>query len=101
MVKTLRLVVLDILKPHEPGIIEISKKVVDLPGIEGLNTVVYDVDKDVEKIKITIKGKDIPIKKVMNLLEKLGTSMHGIDEVSYGELVVSEVTTPRDRWGHI
>jgi hypothetical protein len=97
MAKTLRLAVLDVLKPHEPGILEISQKVANFPGIRGLNAVVYDVDKDVERIKLTIEGDDIPIKKVMDVLSKMGTSVHGIDEVSYGEAVIREVSTPKDR----
>lgn len=100
MTKTLRLAILDILKPHEPGIVDISKKVANLSGISGLNTVVYDVDKDVERIKVTIEGKDIPIKKVISMIEKMGMSVHGIDEISYGESVVHEVSTPLDRWPH-
>ena len=98
MAKTLRLVVLDILKPHEPGILEVSSEVVKLAGIDGLNTVVYDVDKDVERVKITIEGKDIPIKNVIKVLEGMGTSLHGIDEVSYGNSVVRETKTLRDKY---
>jgi hypothetical protein len=101
MAKTLKLVVLDVLKPHEPGIIDVSKSVAKLAGISGLNAVVYDVDKDVERIKITIQGKNIPIKKVIGVIEKMGMSVNGIDEVSYGESIVGEVSTPRDRWGRL
>ena len=49
MAKTLKMAVLDVLKPHEPGIVDITSKLVKFSGISGINTVVYDIDKDVEK----------------------------------------------------
>lgn len=96
MAKTLKQVVIDVLKPHEPSITEISSSVVKLTGVKGLNTSVYDVDKNVEHVKMTIEGDDIPVNKIIKMVEDMGATIHGIDSVSYGEVIVKELLTSRD-----
>lgn len=96
MAKTLRQAVLDILKPHEPSIVEISNAVVRIVGIKGLNMTVYDVDKNVEHVKMTVEGENIPLPKIIKAIEDMGATIHGIDSVSYGDFIVKEQLTPRD-----
>jgi|GEM_PF-4916153 len=53
----LRKVVLDVLKPHSPDIATLAKKIADIEGIDGVNISVYEIDKEVENVKITVIGK--------------------------------------------
>ena len=60
MANILRLV-LDTLKPHEPGIIEMATELSDLEGVEAVNISIYEMDRKVENAKITIEGEDISL----------------------------------------
>ena len=46
----IRRIVLDVLKPHEPTIEELASKLSDIAGTEGVDIVVYSIEKDVESI---------------------------------------------------
>lgn len=98
MAKTLRQMVIDVLKPHDPSILEVTRLLVKINGISGINTVLYDVDKDVERVKLTVEGEDVPAEKVLDSIEEMGCTVHGVDGVAMGNRVVREVTTPKDKW---
>ena len=65
----LKRLVLDVSKSHNPSIVELSKDLGDLYGVEGVNTIFYEIDEKVENVKVIIGGSDI------RSLQK--TSMHG------------------------
>jgi len=93
----LRRVVLDVLKPHNPGILELSEKLCKVRGIDGVNIITYEIDKEVENVKIVIEGRNINFEKVKKILEDSGAAIHSIDEVAAGKKIVEEVRTPQDR----
>jgi uncharacterized protein len=94
---TIRLVVLDILKPHEPTIVEMASEISKCKGVSGCNFAVFEIDKNVENVKLTIEGEDINFSDIKKLIDKVGASIHSIDEVAAGERLIREVTTPQDR----
>lgn len=87
--------VLDVMKPHKPTIIEFSTRLSSLSGVSGVNCTLYEVDQDTETIKITLEGDDIDYEKVKQVIESLGGNVHSIDSVSSGR-IVEEVETPQD-----
>ena len=87
--------VLDVMKPHRPNIIEYAKRLSALHGVSGVNCTLYEVDQDTETIKITIEGDDINYDRVRDVIEGLGGSIHSVDSVSAGR-IVKEVETPQD-----
>jgi hypothetical protein len=87
--------VLDVMKPHKPRIIEYAKKLNTLKGISGVNCTLYEVDQDTETIKITLEGWRIDFDAVKSVIEGLGGSVHSVDSVSAGR-IVEEVETPQD-----
>lgn len=93
----IRLLVLDVLKPHAPSILELASKLSDLKGLDGVNITVYEIDSHVENIKITVRGKDIKYESVLKLLKDAGATVHSIDKVSCGDIIIREVPTPQDR----
>jgi len=49
----LRRIVLDVLKPLEPNIVDLARKISTLPGVDGVNITIYEIDHHVENAKIT------------------------------------------------
>ncbi|MCD6246975.1 MAG: DUF211 domain-containing protein [Candidatus Diapherotrites archaeon] len=76
--------VLDVMKPHKPDIVDLGKQISSLPGISGCNLTVLEIDKSVENVKITIEGDNISAKEVEKVLEENGATVHSIDKVSIG-----------------
>ena len=90
-------VILDVLKPHTPSIIEVAKRISSVDGISGVNISLEEVDAETDSIKITIEGTDIDYIKVKSEIEECGAVIHSIDGVSAGMKMVEEVNTPQDR----
>ncbi len=95
----IRLLVLDVLKPHEPSILKLSSALSDVRGIDGVDITVYEIDSKVENVKITLQGKDIDFSKVKEVIEEDGASIHSIDKVSSGAVLVEEAFTHMDNHG--
>ena len=92
----IRRLVLDTLKPHDPSIVELSTALADLPGIAGVNVVVYEVDHKVENVKITVEGDAVEFDRVTAVIERKGGAVHSIDEVVAGADMVEAAPTPQD-----
>ena len=94
----IRLLVLDVLKPHEPSILKISTALSELRGIDGVDITVYEIDSKVENVKIKLQGKDIHYDTVKGVIEDNGASVHSIDKVSSGSVIVKEASTHQDNY---
>ncbi|OFW63828.1 MAG: hypothetical protein A2Z35_02510 [Actinobacteria bacterium RBG_19FT_COMBO_36_27] len=92
----IRRVVLDVLKPHSPNIIELSTKIADLPGVYGVDISLIEMDQKVENVKITCEGDSINYEKVEQVIKQNGGSIHSLDKVSVGTSMIEEVTTHQD-----
>lgn len=73
---------LDSFKPRELSIIELSKALGSVEGVEGVDIVVIEVNSKTETIKVTIKGPQINYNAVLKVMEKHGVSIKGVDEIS-------------------
>jgi len=89
--------VLDVLKPHHPSIIELSARLSTLDGVSGVNLTLDEVDQETESIKITIEGNAIDFDMVQQTIAESGAVIHSVDSVSTGKKLVEEVETPQDR----
>jgi hypothetical protein len=87
----IRRLVLDVLKPHKPSIVSVTK------GVFGVNCSLDEVDQDTETIKITIEGDNIDFDAVANAIESTGGVIHSIDCVSTGKKIIEEVETLQDK----
>ena len=90
-------IVLDVLKPHTPSIIEVAERLSSLEGISGVNISLEEVDTETDSIKITIEGSDINYNAVKKEISECGAVIHSIDGVSAGLKIIDEVNTPQDR----
>ena len=83
--------VLDVLKPHQPSILEMSKLIGELEGVRSVNTVLREVDADTETVVLSIEGDSLDYDEIVDVIENCSASVHSIDEVSvetnggYGE----------------
>jgi len=96
-----RRIVLDVLKPHQPTILDLAVKLGDLEGVEGTDLVLNEIDNKVENIKITLEGPHINFDEVAAVIQESGGSIHSIDKVSTGKELIEEANTPQDitaRW---
>lgn len=74
--------VLDVLKPHQPSILEMSKLLGELDGVKSVNTVLREVDADTETVVLSIDGPELDYEKVLDVIEQCSASVHSMDEVS-------------------
>lgn len=92
----IRRIVLDVLKPHDPSIIVMSQRLAGLPGVDGVNISIYEVDRIVENAKITVEGTDLAYDEILIIIEDGGGTVHSIDVAVAGKVLVEEVHTPQD-----
>lgn len=93
----IRRLVLDVLKPHKPNVVEVSEALSHLEGVEGVNILINEIDQQVENAKVIVAGTSISFDDIKKKLEELGATIHSIDEVAAGKRIVEEVKTPQDR----
>ncbi len=89
----IRRIVLDVLKPHKPTIIELANVLSTLKGVRGVNMSLFEVDRQTETVKVTIEGDNIDYSAVEKLISEFGGAVHSIDQVVAGREMVEEIDT--------
>jgi hypothetical protein len=82
----LRRLVLDVLKPLDPSIVELVQLLAELEGVDGVNISIYEIDRRVENAKITVEGHDLRYDDIVSVIGENGGSVHSIDEVAAGRV---------------
>lgn len=95
----IRRLVLDVLKPHEPSIIELASNLSQLPGVDSVNINMYEIDLKVENAKITLEGADINYQTVLGAIGQDGGTVHSIDEAVAGKSIINSADTLQDPQG--
>jgi len=96
MIGKIRRLVIDALKPMEPNIIELAKVISLKDGVSAVNISMVEIDLKVENAKITIEGDDINYEEIRDLIEDMGGSVHSIDEVVAGKMIIDDSATLQD-----
>ena len=96
MIGKIRRLVIDALKPMEPNIIELAKVISLKDGVSAVNISMVEIDLKVENAKITIEGDDIIYEDIRDLIEDMGGSIHSIDEVVAGKMIIDDSATLQD-----
>ena len=91
-----RRLVLDLLKPYDPDVVTVADTVAGLDGVDGVNIVLVETDKEVQNVKMTVEGDAIGVDAVDETIEDMGAAIHSIDEVVCGERMVEQGKTPQD-----
>lgn len=91
-----RRLVLDVLKPHSPYMLEIAKQLADLDGVDGVDMSLIEMDQKVENVKITCEGDSVDYDNVEKVIKANGATIHSVDKISVGTTLIEEVTTHQD-----
>ena len=75
-----RRLVLDVLKPHHPTVLEFGKILAEQGEYE-LKLTVIEKDDQTETLQVTITGEAIEFERLQVAITASGASLHSIDEV--------------------
>ncbi len=78
---TTRKIVLDVLKPHKPNGVDFATALAELSPDYQVRLNVVEMDEKTESIILVLEGKNIEFDPVIELIKKMGASVHSIDEV--------------------
>jgi len=92
----IRRLVLDVLKPQLPSIINFAKQLADLEGVDGVDVSLIEMDSKSESVKITCEGRNINYSEVEEVIINNGGTVHSVDKVATGSTIVEEVPTQQD-----
>ncbi len=84
-----KLIVLDVLKPHEPSILDLTRKLGTIKGVEAVDATIMSVDRKVETAKITIEGADFSYETILKIINDYGATVKSIDRVSTGKKLIN------------
>lgn len=74
-------VVLDVLKPHQPNALEFSMAIAKVGIDYRVHLTVLEVDENTETLQIEIEGNAIDFEAIQASINDMGGSLHSIDEV--------------------
>lgn len=78
---SIKRLVLDVLKPHQPNTLELAGAIAELGEDYRVKIVVEEMDDKTESTLVVIEGSDIRFDAVIDAITRLGGSLHSIDEV--------------------
>ncbi|MFT4993121.1 MAG: hypothetical protein ACI965_000139 [Paraglaciecola sp.] len=78
---SIKRVVLDVLKPHEPNVLDLSTAIAELGDDYWVRLTVIELDKNTETLQLEVAGKDLDFALIESRLKEMGASLHSIDEV--------------------
>ncbi|MEF8788527.1 MAG: DUF211 domain-containing protein [Haloarculaceae archaeon] len=92
-----RRLVIDVLKPHDPPLVEFARRVSEVDSVEGISASLIELDNEVQNVKLTFEGTDLDVESVEGAVERIGGTVHSVDEVACGERIVEDRQTLQDR----
>lgn len=75
--------VLDVLKPHVPDLIEFCRALSEIEGVKKVSAVVMEVDAETDTLKVTVEGKDMDFEALRERVKEMGGAIHSVDEVVF------------------
>lgn len=73
--------VLDILKPHDPSIVEFAKEINAVKNVQRADVSIVEVDANTETVKLVVEGHAIKLEEVEAVVKRLGAAIHSVDQV--------------------
>ena len=78
---TIKRLVLDILKPHHPDVIDFAGAIASQGKDYLVKLRVMEMDDNTQTLEVTIEASDIQLDGIVNAINELGGSLHSIDGV--------------------
>ena len=79
----LKKLVLDVLKPHKPSVVELGRALSELEAVRSINIMLSEVDVDTETVRIIVEGNGLNYEEIKKVMKRFGAAIHSIDEVMY------------------
>ena len=76
----IRRLVLDVLSPHDPSVLELAQLLAEC-GEHHVKVTVVEMDDQTETLQIEISGVDVDFDCIQTTIGEFGASLHSIDEV--------------------
>lgn len=76
----IRRLVLDVLKPHHPSVLDLGLLLVEQGDVR-VKLTVLEIDDQTETLQVEITGADIAFEQLREAIDGFGASLHSIDEV--------------------
>jgi hypothetical protein len=73
--------VLDVLKPHQPNALEFSQTLAAVGSDYRVHLTVLEVDENTETLRVICEGRSLDFDGIQASINKMGGSLHSIDEV--------------------
>lgn len=93
---SIRRMLVDALKPRETSIMDLSRALCSVNGVEEVDAIVSEVDVKTETIKITIKGPNINYSDLTKVMDEYGVAVKGVDEVRIVKTKLSVRLSPTE-----
>jgi hypothetical protein len=81
-----RRLVVDVLKPNDPPLVEFAAGLADTDGVERVDCSLVELDREVQNVAVTLAGPDVRLATVEERIEALGATVHSVDRVVCGAL---------------
>ncbi|MFC6784706.1 DUF211 domain-containing protein [Halobaculum halobium] len=91
---SVRKVVVDVLKPHAPPLVEFTERVNETPGVDSASSRLIELDREVQNIAVTVEGEPIDYDAVVETIDGLGATVHSVDEVTCGDRPSGDTLAP-------
>lgn len=78
---SVRRLILDVLKPHQPNALEFSQTIAEAGVDCRVRLTVVEMDENTETLQIEIEGNAIDFEAIQSAIASMGGSLHSIDEV--------------------
>jgi hypothetical protein len=77
----LKRIVLDVLKPHQPNVLELAAAIAALGADHRVSIDVIEVDEKTETVALEIEGERLDFGRIERSIRELGGTVHSIDRV--------------------
>ena len=88
---SIKRVALDVLKPHQPNVIELSTAIAELGDDYRVRLTVIELDTKTETLQLEVTGNELDFALIESTLKDMGASLHSIDEVEAQNRNLSEL----------
>jgi uncharacterized protein len=74
-----------------PTLVEITGAIEAVPGVQGLNLTVTEIDIETVGTNVTVEGKNLDYDALVKAIESTGAVVHSIDQIVAGNQIVEMV----------
>ena len=78
---TIKRVMLDVLKPHQPNSLEFSQAIAKVGKDYRVCLTVLEMDEKTETLQLEVEGGSIDFEAIESAIASMGGSLHSIDQV--------------------